>query len=297
MADQSVSPWQGSVFTLGLDHKWYGGQASRTNNPNFHLDKTFRETAVYLLGRQNLLGDCLTLDAGIRLDMQSLFGNEWVPRLGLSYKPVESSILKLSAAKGFRNPTMRELYVNLANGDLQPERMMNYEVSFTQLSPNKRFKGEMAVYLSKGENMIQTVVIAGVPKYFNTGTFSNKGFEAALQYRFPFALNLFANYSYIHCEKPILATPEHQFNVGAEYRPGKLSLTANLQQVQNYYLNVSNTPVKENFTLLDAKIGYQLTKQVSIFCKGENLLDKAYAMTFNYPMPGATVMTGLKMAL
>jgi len=299
VADQSIAPWKGSVFTLGLDFKLYGGKANwiDSRNPNPTLDKTINETAIYLIARQALLKDKLTFDAGMRLNLNSLFGDEWVPRIGLSYKPVETSILKISTAKGFRNPTMRELYINLANENLKSESMMNYEVSYTQFSTDKKFKGEAGAYISKGENMIQIVMNGGIPKYFNTGTFNNKGLELALQYNFPFSLNVHTNYSYIHCEKPILATPEHQFNVGADYSLGKLNVRMNLQQIQNYYLTLTNAPVKENFTLLDAKIGYQISKKLSVFCKADNLLGSDYQMNNNYPMPGLIVMGGIKVSL
>ena len=297
MADQSLSPWKGTVFTLGLDYKLYGGHAIRTNNANFKLDKFIHETAFYLIARQNILEDKLTFDAGMRIDLNSIYGNEWVPRIGLSYKPEETSVLKISTAKGFRNPTMRELYVFAANEDLQPESMINYEVSYTQFSADKKFRGEIACYISKGENIIQTIVNGGAPKFYNTGSFNNKGLEVALQYHLPIPLNIFANYSYIHCEKPILATPEHQINAGADYTLGKMNIMLNLQDIRNYYSQVIGTPVKENFTLLDGKISYKILKQMSVFCKADNLLGNTYQMNFGYPMPKTTIMGGIKLSL
>lgn len=297
MADQSVEPWKGSIFTLGLDYKMYGGKAIRTNNPLFHLDKKIQETAAYLIGRQDMMEGRLTLDAGMRINLNSEYGNVWVPRAGLSFRPKEISVWKISLAKGYRNPTMRELYVFAANEDLRAESMMNYELSYTQFSANKRFRGEMAVYLSEGKNMIQTVVNGGIPKFYNTGSFRNKGLEVALQYRFPFSLNLFTNYSYIHSEKPILSTPEHQLNAGADYSLGKMNVMLNLQEIRNFYLKVTGDPIKENFTLLDAKISYRFLKQLTLFCKADNLLSSAYQMSLNYPMPGTTIMGGVKISL
>jgi len=296
MANQSGKLWQGSTFTLGVDYHLYGGNAIRSNNPNFSLDKIIHETALYLLAQQNLLDKKLTFDAGMRLEMNSLFGNEWVPRIGLSYRPVETSVLKLSTAKGFRNPTIRELYVFAANESLQPESMMNYEVSYLQFSDNKRFRSEVTIFLSKGENMIQTVVSGGIPKYYNTGSFRNKGLEVGLQYNCRFPLKLSANYSYINSEKPILATPKHQINASAEYAFGKWNLLVNLQDIKDYCLQTT-TPVKENFTLLDARINYKISNPVSVFCKVENMLNTQYQMNYNYPMPGTTLMCGMKISL
>jgi len=296
MANQSFLPWKGAILTLGLDYKMYGGKALRTNNPNFHLDKMIREGAIYGVVRQSL-NDKWTIEEGMRYNLNSVYGDEWVPKIGLTYRPTETTILKFSSAKGFRNPTIRELYVFAANEDLLPESMMNYEISYTQLSADKKLKGELVLYLSKGENMIQTVINAGIPKYFNTGKFNNQGLEAALQYDGQKNMHIYANYSYIHCEKPILATPMHQINLGADYTLRKMTWTVHFQQVQNYYLKVTDIPVKDNFTLLDAKIGYQLTKELGLFCKADNLLNSTYQMNYNYPMPGATILGGIKLSL
>jgi len=296
MADQSFLPWKGAILTLGLDYKMYGGKAIRTNNPNFHLDKMIREGAIYGVVRQNL-NEKWTIEEGMRYNLNSVYGNEWVPKIGLTYRPTETTILKLSSAKGFRNPTIRELYVFAANENLLPESMMNYEISYSQLSVDKKLRAELVLYLSKGENMIQTVINAGIPKYFNTGKFNNQGLEAALQYDPQNNMHIYANYSYIHCEKPILATPMHQINLGADYKLRKMTLAINFQQVQNYYLKVGDVSVKDNFTLLDAKIGYQITKQLGLFCKADNLLNSTYQMNYNYPMPGATILGGIKLSL
>ena len=41
-----------------------------------------------------------------------------------------------SASKGFRNPTIMELYLYAPNADLLPERMVNYELSWLQTFMN-----------------------------------------------------------------------------------------------------------------------------------------------------------------
>lgn len=74
---------------------------------------------------------------------------------------------------GYRNPSFRELYLyRMANPDLEPERMMNYELSLSR-SFSRYITAELTAYYSKGDNMIQTVDM----KNPNTGRFINKGIE------------------------------------------------------------------------------------------------------------------------
>ena len=88
--------------------------------------------AGYVDFRQSL-GTWLTLDAGLRVDRHSHVGTEWVPQAGVSFHLPRSAEIKLSAGKGFRYPTIRELYMfRPANPDLRPERLWSYELSLSQ---------------------------------------------------------------------------------------------------------------------------------------------------------------------
>lgn len=71
------------------------------------------------------------------------------------------------ASKGFRNPTMRELYLYPpSNTDLEPERLWNYELSWHHhLSGvggdlQSLTYGANLFYI-KGDNMIQTQQVDG----------------------------------------------------------------------------------------------------------------------------------------
>jgi iron complex outermembrane receptor protein len=51
------------------------------------------------------------IEAGLRLENHELYGSEWIPQAGVSYKAAEQTHLKFSFSKGFRSPNMRELYM------------------------------------------------------------------------------------------------------------------------------------------------------------------------------------------
>jgi len=79
------------------------------------------------------ISDRFTLNAGLRYDYYSTFGETINPRIALIYKPAAETSLKLLYGKAFRIPSMYELYYDdkisqKANPDLNNETIENYEV-------------------------------------------------------------------------------------------------------------------------------------------------------------------------
>lgn len=89
------------------------------------------EFAGYVDFRQDI-NSWLSLDAGVRIDHHSHVGTEWIPQGGLAFHLPRQAELKAMVSKGFRNPTIREMYMfPPQNPDLKAESLMNYELSFT----------------------------------------------------------------------------------------------------------------------------------------------------------------------
>lgn len=161
------------------------------------------EAAGYVDFRQSLT-HWLTLDAGLRLDHHSHAGTEWVPQGGLSFLLPHNAQIKAMVSKGFRFPTIREMYMfPPQNPDLKPEKLMNYELSFTQRVSDGALSYGVSVYYIDGDNMIQTVPVDGRPKNINTGRIENWGVEGDAACRINPVWAVSANYSYLHMAYPV----------------------------------------------------------------------------------------------
>ena len=80
------------------------------------------------------------------------------------------------ASKGFRYPTIREMYMfRPANPDLKPERLWSYELSFARRLLDGRLSYGVNVFYIDGENLIMRVPIDGRPLNVNTGKIENSG--------------------------------------------------------------------------------------------------------------------------
>ena len=299
---QSVQLFEGNRLTAGLDYQHIYGYAYYTSKdtgetldtPNKQSGRSYRnEIAGYVDFRQDLLS-WLTVDAGIRLDHHSVTGTEWVPQFGVVARPVSTGEIKAMVSKGFRNPTMREMYLYPpSNTDLKPERLWNYELSWRQRCSDLTYA--LNLFYLKGDNMIQTVQVDGKPRNVNTGEIENWGIEAEAKYLLGRYFSITANSSYLHMKNKIVAAPVSKSFLGANYHQGRWLATLGLQYVKDLYTAVGDAETKENFWLLDASVTFTATKCLSIWARGENLLAQKYEINLDYPMPRATFMGGVSL--
>ncbi|MDD3967882.1 MAG: TonB-dependent receptor [Proteiniphilum sp.] len=294
---QSYAFFPGNRITAGFDHFRFGGKAWNRypdESDNVTLADAERySTAGFLNMRQSLLENRITLNAGVRLEHHKQKGAEWIPQLGFTYAPASHTVLKAIVGKGFRNPTIREMYMfPPQNADLLPERLMNYELSLLQVIPYYRLHFGLNLFYINGNNMIQ--MEPGVGKWGNSGEVENKGVEGELTWQATRGLQLTANYSYLDMTHPVLAAPEHKFYAGGTYTTDKWSLSSGLMLVGDLYTSVNPIAGKESFVLWDARAQYSLPTGVDLFLRGENLMDESYQINDGYPMPGRTFYGGLQ---
>lgn len=301
-AYQSVRMFRGNRLTVGVDWFRFGGQAwnqyvsgDRTGEREDIVDVHRHEVAGYVDFRQNI-GTWLTLDAGVRIDHHSSLGTEWIPQAGVSVHLPASVELKLSASKGFRYPNIREMYMfPPQNPELRPESMWNYELAFSQRLLDGRLSYGVNVFYIDGENMIQALPDpdGGGMLNQNTGRIENAGVEAQFAWRINALWSVDANYSYLHMENPIIAAPEHKLYAGAVFSLGRWYASTGVQYVAGLYTQVGENPHKENFVLWNIRASFCILDWMSVWVRGENLLNWKYEINAGYPMPGANVTGGL----
>ena len=294
---ESLKLFEGNNITLGVDYTSYGGMAEnvkamRGNGITF-ADTTLNELGVYGFVQQ-VLAEKLTLNAGLRYQNHSVYGGEWIPSAGFAYQFSELTTWKGNLSKGFRSPTIRELFMwGPQNSALNPESIMNYETGISSVFFDNRLSAELTFFAVSGDNLITIVPVNGAPRYTNSGEISNTGIEFALNAEPAENLLLNATYSYINMENPVFATPEQQLFFSAKYQWNRLQLSANIQQINNLDNDPSPVVNEESYTLLKAKAVYNITNNFSLYVSGENLLNEDYQANRYYTMPGATIFSGL----
>ena len=300
-AYQSVRMFRGNRLTVGVDWYRFGGSAwnqyvagERRGEREDIVDIAQHEVAGYVDFRQNI-GTWLTLDAGVRIDHHSHIGVEWVPQAGLSFHLPHSMELKASVSKGFRYPTIREMYMfPPQNPDLRSERMWTYELSLSQKLLKGRLSYGVNVFYIDGDNFIMTQMVDGRPHNVNAGALRNAGVEAQVAWRIARDWSVDANYSFLHMENPVVAAPEHKLYVGGLFTHGRWHVSTGVQYVAGLYTQVGDSPVQEDFVLWNIRASFRILDWMSVWVRGENLLNWKYEINAGFPMPGANVTGGLK---
>jgi len=296
-AFQALRPWDGGTVTLGLDVKLYGGNAYRNPETEIYADhKKLHEEAAYLLAQQTL--GPVTLDAGVRFEHHSLYGPVVVPQAGLSWLAGENTALKFSASKGFRTPNLRELYMYaVANEALQPEEAWSYDLTLSQHALDGRLNAELSVFYTKGSNLIQVTVVDGKRANRNAGAFENKGVELSADFQANRQLKFNANYSYLQMGTLLTGAPVHKAYLSGTWTPGRFSANLGVMAIKDLYLAVGDAPVTSDYVDLKCRLAYQLTDALSLFVRGENLLNRSYQTMLGFPEPGITVLGGVSVNL
>lgn len=297
---QSTSIVAGNRIIVGIDYQNIGGKAWNKYLANDSLaylaDREEHDVAMYI-DMQQQLGSKLSIDVGVRADNHSRSDLEWIPQFGMTLEVTSVGLLKLQAAKGFRNPTLRELYMFAAqNPDLEQERLWNYELSWSQSIAENRLKYSVALFFIDAENIIETTTVDGRAKNVNTGEITNYGIELEASYKPIKSISLNANYSYLHMDNPTTASPEHKLYMSINYTKQRFSCETSVQYIGNLYIATSPDET-ENYLLWNLRTTVKTVDCLKIFVRAENLLAQKYEINKGFPMPKATIFAGVEISL
>jgi outer membrane cobalamin receptor len=294
---QTLKLFEGNNLSFGADLAQYGGRAENTKAMNgkgiTFADTTVREAGVYGFMQQTVMQN-LTLNGGIRLQNHSKYGSEWIPSAGFAWQLSLQTTWRAAFSKGFRSPTIRELYMFNHNPNLQPERIYSYETGVSQGFLRNKLKVELTGYIVKGDNLIVTGAMGNL---YNTGQINNKGVELAITSKPIRNLEILLSYSYIHMQKPLFATPKSNLFISGTYHWERFRINCSFQQISDLNNDAIGKINLVNYNLLHAKAAWSLNKHLEFTLSGENLLGQKYEPNRYYPMPLTTAFAGINLQL
>lgn len=302
-AYQSTAFFKGNRTTIGFDWFRYGGRAltryvagESAGTERLLVDKHEDELAGYVDIRQNV-ARILTLNAGLRVDNHSRVGTEWVPQAGAVVRLPREITLRASAAKGFRYPILREMYMfPPQNPDLRPESMWNYELSFRQTLAAHRISYGVNIFYIDGKNLIVTLPNPNGTGRLNqnSGKIDNAGFELQAAWDITAAWSVNANYSFLHMKRPVIAAPEHKLYAEGQFTSGRWLAATGVEYIAGLYTS-TGPEMKESFVLWNLRGSFRALSWLTLWLRADNLLAQKYEINAGYPMPRATVMAGVNL--
>jgi len=293
---QGLHLFPDNVMTIGVDLKRYGGVAENRTVSVEYGEHFITEYSAYVLLQHRFLG-VLNVSAGVRFNHHSLFGWEPVPQVGVAVEASASTTVKASASKGFRSPSIRELYLFPApTPTLEPERMWNYELALLQRL-TRWGEVELSAFLAEGTNIIRTSGAFPNLVLSNSGTFDYRGLEFSARVGPLQGVDLNLSYSYLDPGDQTNANPANTLYVAGTFILTPVTVTIGFQYVADLYGADNERLPLPDYALVNARITAALGYGLTAYIAGENLLDREYQILADYPMPGRTIFAGVNLTL
>jgi iron complex outermembrane receptor protein len=291
---QTLSFFPNNTLTVGIDMNKFGGKG-RDNLKDYGAPSVY-EYAFYAY-MQHTLFQRLVLNGGLRYDNNELFGGVVIPQIGAAYKLTDETTIRTTVGKGFRSPTIRELYLFPApTPTLQPENMWNYELGVAQTLAG-RISLDLTGFVSEGKNIILTQGVWPNMTLSNSGSFIHRGVEFSGSAFVSNDIHLQSSYSFIDAGKETRSVPKHKIFLGCDYTYQIATLSLSIQHVAGMYGSDNSQNPLEDYTNIGAKISIRANSQFSLNLSVDNILDKIYQTILSYPMPGRTFSAAINWSL
>lgn len=283
------------------------------------------ETAAVYLQDELKVGDKLLLIPAVRIDHHDSFGTHTSPKLGATYKLSENARLKANWGKGYRAPTLYELYAQMekvgmapmpvnviGNPDLQPEESTNFDFGFE--AEKGKTTGKVTYYHNKIKNMIdggdydpvklaQNIIWS---EYINRGEVEISGLESEIGYNFDEHWSLRGVYNYMDAKdlqsgERLAYRARHNGLVQLTYTDAKENpLTVNLYN--RYYFNYHQTNSEGyqndySYSTTGLIVSKQFNKNYRVYAGVDNIFNKSflYDTYHTYSIDGRTWRVGAEM--
>lgn len=179
-------------LTLGMDHQ----HDAKIRQLNYGADAVFLDdrrsgcSHGLFLQVEHALTPQLRMNAGVRNDHVSTFGNATSPRLGLIWQPVERHAFKLLQGTAYRSPNAFELWYSdggvsqLPNPKLRPERIRTSEAVW-EAGWGEHWQTSLSAYHNVLSNIIDAGLdpASGLLQYANRGSVRTTGVEGQVDVR------------------------------------------------------------------------------------------------------------------
>ncbi len=277
------------------------------------------ESDYYLFGayaeNEFMLTNKLSINLGLRYD---LIGYDWKdkfntgedntsattdisaisPKFAFAYNPNENLTIFGNIARGFRPPQISQLFVGssyggIANPDLKPEYLTNYELG-TRGKFLQKVNYQISAFLMDFTDQISSEIIPEIdpytPVYQNLSETRHKGIELALDYNPLTNLNLYFNYSYLDArfvddpeygDNLLRKTPHNMLSSGLRYNfKKKYTVFLDYKFVDKYYMDNEEAMEYEGYSLVNLKFSYKYNGFLASIAIN-NLFDTNYATYAN----------------
>lgn len=225
-------------------------------------------------------------------------GNNFSPKVGVSFQVDPTILVYASATKGFRSGGF-SLRGTAIGTPYRPEKVTAYEAGFKSDLFDKRARLNVSVYDNKYDDLQRTVIgvdpiLGVVQSVFNAADATIKGAEVELTVIPASGLTLAGSYGYTRARYKrftgfanpqalrFVRVPTSTINLSADYKAemgggDHVDLHVGGNYSGRYFYNDNNTLFQKAYWLVDASIGYTTSSGLTVTAYSRNLTNTKYA--------------------
>ena len=246
------------------------------------------------------------LEAGVRYNQHSLYGNNTTYSFNPSYNINANTRFFVNISSAFRIPSLYQLYSEYGNLKLKPEESNNYEVGAQVLSNNKNNSIRLVGFK---RDIRQLIIFYSDPvtydgKYINKDKQNDYGLELETEFTSSKNLKWVNNITYVNGEgtmddqkvKNFYLRPNFTLNSILNFHPiEKLTLSPSFRFVGNRLKGeYDEGPEKlPHYYTLDFYAGYNISKHLRSFLDARNITNQFYTDIIGYNSRRANFTIGL----
>ena len=262
-------------------------------------ESSLRDTIInngFYVQAQCHCGERLVLTAGFRHDINSVFEDPTTHKFEGAYRFLKTGTrIRGAYATGFRAPTLNELFFpNFGTSTLKPEESTSWEVGLDQNLMGDKVIIAVTYFETDFENLIETVDLGGfIFRAQNVAKATVKGVETAINIVLPKNFRVSTSYTWLKARdddgEPLQRRAEHNFSVNLNHTwREKLNTLVGVRVRSDTRSNSTGTLITSAFTTVRAALSYQVTKNLKLTARGENLFDENYEENFGFGTAGVS---------
>jgi len=272
------------TLDLGGDFNHFGGAARNIRNRLDYGQHEINEGAGFSRA-QWVVSPRFSLSGGYRYHRHSVYGGLSVPEAAATVRLSPRVSWSAGVSRGFRNPTIRELYLFPApNPNLLPERLWNSQ-STLYVQPHRTFTAWATGYYSSLSNQILTLGRFPNLRLENSGRTILRGVDLQSQWRPSRSWMLSAGLGVLRSGQIAPLLPANKFNGAVQYSQRRFTASLSAMIAGRRYANAARTATLGGYPLLTLQAGWKASRRLSFFALVDNLLNHRYEVLPGYIMP------------
>jgi len=299
--EQDMYSWQNDLnsvlgnFLIGFE------RTEQTIDTSGNYAERNRRNDAMQLGWNRGLG-AHRLQASVRHDDDSLFGDKTSGSLAYGYRLSPGWRANASVGTAFKAPTFNELYYPLTgtfvgNPEVQPETALNREVSLHYETGNHAVS--LTWYLNRVKDMIAWTRVGALNKPTNIDSARIEGATLSWQGKLD-SVDLAASYDWLEAidrknDRQLPRRARHSASASVGQTIGQWDWRAEWQASSRRYEYSGTTRVDlGGYALTNLYAAYRFAPDWSVFARVNNLFDRDYVLADTYATPGRNAFIGIR---